>query len=61
MKSAYLWYGRFIGVANLIYGAWLIIATVINTTNGSYGAGWLALFYLRPDRYGRLRILPAQP
>ncbi|MEX0797065.1 MAG: hypothetical protein WEB67_12525 [Acidimicrobiia bacterium] len=46
MKSAYLWYGRFIGVANLIYGAWLIIATVINTTNGSYGAGWLALFYL---------------
>jgi hypothetical protein len=46
MKNAYLWYGRFIGVANLIYGVWLIIATVINTTNDSYGAGWLAVFYL---------------
>lgn len=46
MKNAYFWYGRFIGVANLIYGVWLIIATVINTTNGSYGAGLLAMFYL---------------
>jgi hypothetical protein len=46
MKTAYLWYGRFIGMANLLYGVWLLIATVINTSNHSYGAGWLTVFYL---------------
>ena len=46
MKNVYRWYGRFIGLANLISGGWLIVATVSNTADGSYGAGWLAVFYL---------------
>lgn len=46
MRNAYFWYGRFIGAANLMYGVWLTIATVINTTDDSYGPGWLAVFYL---------------
>ncbi len=45
MRNAYRWYGRFVGVANLIYGGWLTIATVMHTANRSYGAGWLAVFY----------------
>ncbi len=39
MRNAYRWYGRVIGVANLAYSAWLIIATAMNTSDDSYGAG----------------------
>jgi hypothetical protein len=44
--NSYRWYGRFIGLANLLAGGWLIIATVINTADGSYGPGLLAVFFL---------------
>lgn len=47
LRAVLLWYGRLIGTANALYGAWLVVATIVNIGQGvAYEPSWIVVLFL---------------